>query len=110
MSQNHEQRILKLENTAKLIADLEASAQRMDYRNKGDFFALYSLVSEIAEHCGVSLEHFATCHKERSLYFLDYLHRIDEDRDPNRAALFDDRNLSEIPLDASFPPLFPETK
>ncbi len=69
--------------------------------------ALYSIVSELAQHKGISAAEFDNNFRKRWDICYDRELRKQEDQSPELAALMDERDLSSIPTDEPFPPLFP---
>jgi hypothetical protein len=77
---------------------------------RAQFLALYSIVQELSDREGVSEVQFLEHFQKRVPHYRDYLLRIAENINPNWSGQIDARDLSEVPEDESYPPMFPEGK
>jgi hypothetical protein len=110
-----EDRISALETTVALLKESITELAKQGPLNLANdkfsdarFFALYSIVMDLAKREGISPEEFARHHKKREQHFHERLLQKVEDRDPTLAAEIDKRSIDSVPTSDRYPPLFPE--
>ena len=107
----------RLSDFAKRVSDLEAVVAELQRCNTGNVTAIlrmkaqasavYSLLAEVTEQHGMTVDVLETHFRVRSEFYLDRMLADAEKASPMMGALLDDREVQEVPEFDGYPPLFP---
>lgn len=102
-----ENRVSSLEAVVENLQKCNAGNVTAFMRLKAQASAVYSLLVEVTEQHGFSIDVLEAHLKLRSDYYLDRLLSDAEKASPAIGAALDDRDAREVPEFDGYPPLFP---
>lgn len=101
-----EQRLAELERLVSGMIDWQTASSRTEQMDDAKAMALFSIVQELSERSGISLEAFHAHYETRFRWWHDYYLREAENVSPGLAAELDTRTLEQSDVSERYPPLF----